>query len=164
MDTKIAYMNVMWPKTHDLETFPLTSLEDERSEFALVRVTKKSKQSLKSKADLIGKYFARELRYESPGVTFKYNSKICMSYLICEVHPGTEYKIVGGLSFRLRNDMSDDLKWLWLHPYYRQKKLLHSIWPILLKMHPQFLPQAPYSRAMQSFLQKYYPEQICPEY
>jgi hypothetical protein len=71
--------------------------------------------------------------------------------------------VCGACCFRFRRwsnapkdfpDESYALQWIWLHPYLRRKGLLTKAWPYFLKRFHPFVPEGPFSPAMEAFLRK----------
>jgi len=66
--------------------------------------------------------------------------------------------LVGACCFRFREYKNADsrwgLQWVWLHPYSRGRGILSAAWDGFHATFGNFLPEPPYSRAMESFLRK----------
>ena len=63
---------------------------------------------------------------------------------------------VGGTCFRWR-EWTDSppgyaMQWVWMHPFYRRKKLLSRAWPEFRKQFGDFHVEPPLSDAMKAFL------------
>ena len=102
-------------------------------------------------------YFNRELQYE---LQFGYGGNgPYTAYLFSNWEGPLPRVWIGACCFRpiLLKDSAQEcesLKWIWLHPYFRNQGILSELWPVLRENHGDFHLEEPISPAMKSFLSK----------
>lgn len=124
-------------------------------------VTPDSTPVLRNAVEHLAWYFKREFRYdfvqydaadktEDGHVAFLWADRETAAY--------GKAIVFGACCFRYREwtnvPAGYALQWIWLHPYKRTEGYLTRAWPYFQARFPGFLPEPPFSRAMDSFLRK----------
>jgi|SRR3954469_3135389 hypothetical protein len=123
----------------------------------LVKVVSSSPKLLRKTVEQFAHYFSRELHY---AIQFGYTENSpYVAYLFSNWEGPLPRVWIGACCFRpiFLRDVAiqcESLKWIWLHPYFRNQGILSELWPVLRENHGDFHLEEPISPAMKSFLSK----------
>ncbi|MDO9304201.1 MAG: hypothetical protein Q7T77_02650 [Sulfuricurvum sp.] len=131
----------------------------------IIHVDKQSNVDLYEKVYKLAKYFKEELNYDS--VPFSPLGQLSEDYKallfteqaldMYEKEP-MPYRIYGACLFTIKQFTKDNdywvLKWIWLHPFFRNRGNLKNNWNILEEEFGNFLIEKPVSNDMNFFLKK----------
>jgi hypothetical protein len=133
----------------DIKVFPQKSYHN-----GIYRISRRER-SLMEIASEFARYFQREHHYTFPPFDTTSDLDGRAVYLI-----GSGGAWLGACGFSPVGARSKDvppanwmLDWAWLHPFYRQKRLLSNAWPEFEAAHGEFLILEPLSLAMQAFIE-----------
>lgn len=145
----------------DKYTISLPVFDNCLSGTGLRKVTVDSAETEKKALEQFARYFKNEMHYDNIQYQAEQHDNETVGYIftenamdICtEEHSEMPTRCVGGCAFRYVND-TWVLCWIWLHPFFRNKRLLSQQWKMLNSELDNFSIEAPLSVAMEHFLQK----------
>jgi hypothetical protein len=126
-----------------------------------IAVTWESPLKLRREVERFAIYFRREFSYDFQQFSATEKPKKEQPYAAYLFTNETNHYPrvwVGACCFRWRKYQDAEprwgAQWAWLHPYYRGKGILSGAWDRFHELHGNFLPEPPYSPAMEAFLRK----------
>jgi hypothetical protein len=135
----------------------LSEVPETYSNERLVRVVPSSPKLLRRAVQEFALCFSRELHY---AIQFGYtDNSPYAAYLFSNWEGPLPRVWIGACCFRpiALNDFGpqrESLKWIWIHPYFRNQDVLSELWPGLRANHEDFHLEEPISPAMKGFLSK----------
>lgn len=126
-------------------------------------IDRSSDKPLKDHLAVFAKYFKKEMRFDSLQFDESmYDNEDFVGFLFLQramdlvVHVDHyPNRVVGGGVFA-RRGVIDELDWVWLHPFSRNRRLLRKSWPTFTKRFGQFSVAEPISAHMSVFLKKHH--------
>ena len=128
----------------------------------IIEVDKQSKKELFEEVYKLAKYFKEELNYDSvPFCPYgdlreEYKALLFTEEAYDEFAEPMPYRIYGACSFGIQKFTKAPncwvLKWIWLHPFFRNRGNLKKNWHKLEEKFGDFLIESPISSDMNSFL------------
>lgn len=129
----------------------------------IIEVDKQSEKKLLEEVYKLAEYFKEELNYDSvpfcPYGDLREEYKVllfteeALDQFISEPMP---YRIYGACSFTVQKFTKEAdrwvLKWIWLHPFFRNRGNLKKNWHILEEKFGNFIIETPISNDMKYFL------------
>ena len=130
---------------------------------SIIEVDRQSEKELFEEVYKLAKYFKDELNYDSvPFCPYGDLREDYKALLFTEQAPDKyikepmPYRIYGACLFTLRKFTQDDdyweLKWIWFHPFFRNRGNLKAKWNYLEEKFGKFLIGTPISNDMKMFL------------
>ncbi|PHO11684.1 hypothetical protein CPG38_11700 [Malaciobacter marinus] len=122
----------------------------------IIEVDKQSEKKLFEEVYKLAKYFKEELNYDS--VPFCPYGDLREEYkALLFIEEPMPYRIYGACSFGIQKFTEEPnrwvLKWIWLHPFFRNRGNLKKNWNKLEEKFGNFLIESPISNDMNSFLE-----------
>lgn len=125
---------------------------------SLVKVLPGSPRLLRREVERFACYFRREFHYDFVQFEASWAGPYT-AYIIPSNGGGFWWAGACCFQKRIFPHMSgmelDSLQWIWLHPYFRNRKILRGIWSELRAAHGDFFLEHPLSPAMKAFFLKY---------
>ena len=123
-----------------------------------LKVTRKSALKLRKQVERFAIYFQREFDY--PLQEFAAHEKgEYTAYLFSDCEVCSTHVWVGACCFRPESYSQpvrrETLRWIWIHPYERQRGVLSAAWEVLQSNHGDFFVEPPLSPAMLNFVLKH---------
>lgn len=130
----------------------------------IIEVDKQSEKELFEEVYKLAKYFKEELNYDFvPFCPYGDLREEYKALLFTEEAPDKfieepmPYRIYGACSFAIQKFTEEPdrwvLKWIWLHPFFRNRGNLKKNWNKLEEKFGNFLIESPISNDMKSFLE-----------
>ncbi len=112
------------------------------------------------------RYFKAEFHYDDVQYYADEHDERCIGFLFTESaldivtdeHTQMPTRCSGGCCFRKEKFTDGDkwvLYWVWLHPFFRHRRILSRHWKKFREQFGDFIVEPPVSSAMQSFLKKH---------
>ena len=145
----------------DKYTISLPVFDNCLSSTGLCKVTAESAEAEKKALEQFARYFKNEMHYDNVQYYADQHDSKTVGYLftrsamdMCtEDHSEMPTRCLGGCTFRNIGG-TWVLCWIWLHPFFRNKRLLSQHWKTLTDELGIFSIVAPLSVAMERFLKK----------
>ena len=127
----------------------------------LKKVSADSDIDEKKALEQFARYFKNEMHYDNIQYEAHRHDKKTVGFLfttnamdICtEEHDSVPTRCVGGCSFRSVQD-TWVLCWVWIHPFFRHKKLMSRNWKQFVNEFGNFAVETPVSPPMQSIMER----------
>ena len=140
------------------------SLTTKYASNTIIEVDKQSRKELFEEVYKLAKYFKEELNYDtvpfSPYGDLREDYKALLFTEQAYDEFATEpipYRIYGACNFTIQKFTKEPdrwmLKWIWFHPFFRNRRYLKKNWNKLEEKFGNFLIEQPISNDMNSFLE-----------
>lgn len=124
-------------------------------------ITHDSEQDKKDALEKFARYFKNEMHFDNIQYEANRHDRNCIGFLFVENamdimtddHTSMPSRCIGGCVF-IKKGENWVLCWVWLHPYFRNKRILSRQWKIFYSKFGDFYIEAPISFSMQAFLSK----------
>lgn len=145
----------------DRYTISLPVFDKCLSSTGLKKLLSDSDVSEKQALEQFSRYFKNEMHYDNIQYEADNHSNNYVGFLftvsaidVCtEEHESMPTRCVGGCGFRKVQD-AWVLCWIWIHPFFRKKRLLSRAWSTFCTEFGDFAIEVPLSTSMESFVKK----------